>query len=80
MACIVARDGAETAEMADSIMDWALQQVAYFKAPGWIVFLDALPTTVSHKLEKGKIFAKDEDPCAHPLCFDLRDRKTRKAE
>lgn len=81
MACIVAPPGVETsARTAHDLMDWALERVAYFKAPGWIVFLDDIPTTVSQKLQKDRIFEKGEDPRLRPRCFDMRDRKKRPAQ
>jgi len=80
MACIVLRDDAPPSEdTALSIMDFALERIAYFKAPGGIVFMDRLPTTHTNKLQKEKIFGKDEDPYARPRSFDLRYLKKRDA-
>ena len=76
MACIVLRDDIErSAKIAHGIMDWALQRLAYFKTPGWILFVDTIPTTFTKKLQKDRIFAKDENPLERPGCFDLRHRK-----
>jgi acyl-CoA synthetase (AMP-forming)/AMP-acid ligase II len=78
MACIVLRDDEAPSEAtALSIMDFALERIAYFKAPGGIVFMDRLPTTHTNKLQKEKIFARNEDPYARPKSFDLRHLKKR---
>ena len=77
MACVVLKDpqllGRETAL---SIQDWCLERLSYFKAPGHVAFLDALPTTATNKVQKAKLadFAvKAADS------FDLRERKKRTA-
>ena len=79
MACVVAAEGSVLgAELAGDIFDWCNKRLAYFKAPGWIVFLDSLPTTGTQKVQKQSIFADGEDPTRHPQAHDLRRRKRRK--
>lgn len=78
MACIVPH--AETSagsELAQELFDWCMQQLAYFKAPGWIVFIEEMPTTGTQKVQKGKIFAAGEDPRRHPGAIDMRHLKKR---
>jgi len=78
LACIVLAPGhAPDRATADSIMDWSLRHLAYFKAPGWLLFMDRLPTTSTQKLQKSSIFAKGEDPRGRPGVIDLRERKKR---
>jgi acyl-coenzyme A synthetase/AMP-(fatty) acid ligase len=74
-ACIVLKEqGAASLELARSIQDQCLERLAYFKAPGYVAFIDALPTTSTNKVQKAKLadFAFDPD-----LRFDLRGRKRR---
>ena len=52
----------------------SLERLAYFKVPGWIIFLPDLPTTYSQKLRKSAIFG-EADPRQHPSAFDLRTVK-----
>jgi len=61
-------------ETAISIQDHCLARLAYFKAPGYVAFIDALPTTSTNKVQKAKLadFAFDPDKR-----FDLRGRKRR---
>jgi acyl-CoA synthetase (AMP-forming)/AMP-acid ligase II len=53
-------------------------ELAYFKAPGWLHFLDALPTTGTQKIQKHSIYPAGVDPRSLPGVFDLRDRKKRR--
>ncbi len=77
-ACIVPMPGAtRNAALADDIFAWANARLAYYKSPGWILFLDTLPTTGTQKVQKAQIFAADVDPRQQPGVFDLRARKKR---
>ena len=78
MACIVPMAGEAPAHaLAERLQDWCLRQLAYFKAPGWILFVDTLPTTGTQKVQKTQIFARGEDPRQRPGALDLRGRKKR---
>jgi crotonobetaine/carnitine-CoA ligase len=79
LACIVPMPGvAGDALLAGRVFDWCMQRLAYFKAPGWIVFLPTLPTTGTQKVQKTQIFPKGEDPRTRAGAIDLRDRKKRR--
>ena len=51
MACLVLKDGkrASTA-LAENIFRSFNDKLAYFKAPGWMMFRDSLPLTPSQRL------------------------------
>jgi len=71
-ACVVLNEAAAPgAELADDLVRFSLGRLAYFKVPGWIAFLENLPTTYSQKLRKGAIFG-DADPRLHPTAVDVR--------
>jgi acyl-coenzyme A synthetase/AMP-(fatty) acid ligase len=75
MACIVLTDKMHSKdETAISIQDWCLERLAYFKAPGYVAFLDELPVTSTNKVQKAKLADFPIDPARR---FDLRDRKRR---
>ena len=77
-ACVVAMPGVVTdAALVDTLMDWCLERMAYFKAPGFMIFRDELPTTGTQKIQKQHIFADGVDPRSAPGAVDLRDRKKR---
>jgi crotonobetaine/carnitine-CoA ligase len=78
MACVVAMPGVMAArELGETLQSWCLEKLAYFKAPGWILFVDALPTTGTQKIQKSQIFPRGEDPRRHPAVLDLREGKKR---
>ncbi|HUF57832.1 MAG TPA: AMP-binding protein [Thermohalobaculum sp.] len=80
LACVVAAEGAEAgAALAEDIARHCLGRLAYYKAPGWVLFLDALPTTGTQKIQKHRLFADGEDPRERPGMHDLRALKKRGA-
>ncbi|MCO6388728.1 AMP-binding protein [Aliihoeflea sp. 40Bstr573] len=77
-ACVVLRDGvAQDLATARRLFDWVFDHLVYFKAPGYVSFRHALPTTGTQKIQKGLIFGDGEDPLALPTTFDLRELKRR---
>lgn len=78
LACIVPMPGVVAdASLADELFAWANARLAYFKTPGWMLFLDALPTTGTQKIQKQLIFSGGEDPRQRAGIFDLRRKKRR---
>jgi crotonobetaine/carnitine-CoA ligase len=79
MACVVPMAGATPDRaLAERLQDWCLSRLAYFKAPGWVLFLDRLPTTGTQKVQKAQIFVRGEDPRRRPGALDVRERKRRR--
>jgi acyl-CoA synthetase (AMP-forming)/AMP-acid ligase II len=79
MACVVPMAGvAGDRALGEALQDWCLFRLAYFKAPGWVLFVDRLPTTGTQKVQKTQIFPRGEDPRQRPGALDLRERKTRR--
>lgn len=78
MACVVVMPGQQpTPELAAALFDWCFQRMAYFKAPGWILFVESLPTTGTQKVQKAQIFRHGEDPRQRQDIHDFRARKKR---
>ena len=78
MACVVPMAGvAADRGLAERLADWCRERLAYFKAPGWLLFVDSLPTTGTQKVQKAQIFPRGEDPRRRAGAIDLRDRKKR---
>ena len=79
LACIVLKNSIlNTYASAETIFNHVYENLAYFKAPGWILFVDSLPTTATQKILKHKIFPNNENPATKPDIFDLRKFKIRK--
>jgi acyl-CoA synthetase (AMP-forming)/AMP-acid ligase II len=78
MACVVPMPGvAADRALAEDLAGWCRERLAYFKAPGWLLFLPTLPTTGTQKVQKTQIFPRGEDPRRRAGIFDLRERKKR---
>ncbi|HKM61459.1 MAG TPA: AMP-binding protein [Acidisphaera sp.] len=76
MACIVLFSMDDAGEaLARELTAWCTARMAYFKAPGWYLFLESLPTGSSQKFVKIKLFPPGTDPRAQPGVIDLRALK-----
>lgn len=54
-ACLVASD--PSLALAEEIASWCQEQMAYYKAPAYIAFVDALPLTGTQKIQRGELKA-----------------------
>jgi acyl-CoA synthetase (AMP-forming)/AMP-acid ligase II len=84
MACVIVKPDVDVADvaareaLAKDIFAWCHERMAYFKAPGWILFVDSLPMGTSAKVQKIHIFPPGVDPRATPGAIDLRTSKKQK--
>ena len=80
LACIVAASPVtDGAAAASEIVGWCLSRLAYFKAPGYVAFVNALPLTATNKVQRGVMKALAEEMLAGPHCVDTRSMKRRSA-
>ena len=77
LACIVPARAMPPDALATAAFDHCRAQLAYYKAPGWVLVVDSLPTTATQKIQKHAIFGRDADPRQAPGIIDLRARKRR---
>ena len=76
LAVVVPTGELQTAEqLANRIFAHCAAHLAYFKVPGYIAFVDALPTTSTQKVQKASLKPLADNPFSASACFDLRDRK-----
>jgi acyl-CoA synthetase (AMP-forming)/AMP-acid ligase II len=82
LACIVLRKTSGHAPAQDSvavsIVRHALERLAYFKVPGYVAFVDALPLTVSQKIQRGDLREMARTLPGKPNCVDTREMKRRR--
>jgi acyl-CoA synthetase (AMP-forming)/AMP-acid ligase II len=78
MALIVA-DGSPDHARAEAITLWCRDRLAYYKAPGWVAFVETLPVTATEKIQRGQIRKLVEDIMSRGAVFDTRALKTRAA-
>ena len=76
MACIVPSGAAVAGEaLARELSAWCRARMSYFKAPGWFLFVQQLPTGSSQKFVKIRLFPEGVDPRAEDGVVDLRESK-----
>ena len=75
-ACIVLNPGAMPGpELARELFDYGNERMIYYKAPGYILFLDQLPMTASQKIQRGEVKKLTQSRVEQEDCFDMRERK-----
>jgi acyl-coenzyme A synthetase/AMP-(fatty) acid ligase len=81
LACVVPErlpaTDAEMAEAARSIVQWSLEQLAYYKAPGYVAFVDSLPLTTTNKIQRGEMKALAPTLPGTARCVDTGHMKKR---
>ncbi len=59
LACLVCNEPPASAQareaLAQDIVKWSLTQLAYYKVPGYVAFVDALPLTPTNKIQRGEL-------------------------
>jgi acyl-CoA synthetase (AMP-forming)/AMP-acid ligase II len=63
--------------LARNIVAFALERLAYYKAPGYVAFVDALPLTPSQKVARGELKARAAALPGEGACVDTRGLKKR---
>ena len=77
LACVVLKGSANIAGAAQRLFQHCYERMAYYKAPGWMHFLDCLPTTGTQKIQKHTIYPGGIDPRTAAGVVDLRAHKKR---
>lgn len=80
LACIVPHEEVPAqarAQVAQEIVRHALQQLAYYKAPGYVAFVNSLPLTSSQKIQRGELRQLASQLPGQDCCVDTRAMKTR---
>jgi acyl-CoA synthetase (AMP-forming)/AMP-acid ligase II len=83
IACIVPHVAPATRrameQTAAEIVSWCLDRLAYYKAPGYVAFVTALPLTSTQKIQRGQLKELVRSIAATPDCIDTRTMKKRVA-
>jgi len=81
LACIVlhkSENAPPPERLATSIVRHALERLAYFKAPGYVAFVDALPLTSSQKIQRSELRELARTLPGTRNCIDTRAMKRRR--
>ncbi|MDE2370245.1 MAG: AMP-binding protein [Burkholderiales bacterium] len=82
LACIVLKQPAAAdrhPELAAELVRHALANLAYYKAPGHVAFVESLPLTASQKIQRGEMRTLAQRLPGQPGCIDTRPLKKRPA-
>jgi acyl-CoA synthetase (AMP-forming)/AMP-acid ligase II len=82
MACVLLRNpvaAADRARLARDLLSFCMERLAYYKAPGYVVFLEELPLTVTEKIQRAKLKEVAAACLGTAGCIDLRALKKRPA-
>jgi acyl-CoA synthetase (AMP-forming)/AMP-acid ligase II len=78
MACVVpAQPVADPRAAAEALVRHCLARLAYYKAPGYVAFCDALPLTATQKIQRGELKALAHERLERRDCVDTRHLKKR---
>lgn len=78
-ACVIPAPGvAADRALAEDLVEYCLQQLAYYKVPGYILFCDDLPVTASSKPRRADIKALARQRVEADDCLDTRALKKRR--
>jgi len=82
-ACVVSEgalpDTASRNRIAADIVAWCLSRLAYYKAPGYIAFVSAVPLTSTQKIQRGALKELVAETIGSDMCVDTRALKKRPA-
>lgn len=81
LACVIPAEplaDERLAEAAGAIVDYCLDELAYYKAPGYVVFVEALPLTATQKISRGELKTLARDLPQSPRAVDTRSLKKRR--
>lgn len=80
MLCVVPRaklDAAGFEAYARELVEFCLQRLAYYKAPGYVALCDALPLTATEKIQRAQLKERALALLGTAACYDLRALKKR---
>jgi acyl-CoA synthetase (AMP-forming)/AMP-acid ligase II len=82
-ACVVSEaslpDAAARSRIASELVAWSLGRLAYYKAPGYVAFVPALPLTSTQKIQRGALKDLVAATIGTEACIDTRPLKKRPA-
>jgi len=80
-ACVVSEgappDAVARNKIAADLVAWSLSRLAYYKAPGYVAFVPALPLTSTQKIQRGALKELVTATIGSDQCVDTRALKKR---
>jgi acyl-CoA synthetase (AMP-forming)/AMP-acid ligase II len=81
MACVIARGAVKDSEReayAREVLEFCLERLAYYKAPGYVGFCERLPLTPTEKIQRAQLQDLGRSLLGTPACVDVRALKKRR--
>ena len=78
-ALIVPRDAEAGPQLAEEIVRYCLTRLAYYKAPGYVAFVDRIPLTSTEKIQRGALRAAVDAAISERRAIDTCALKKRTA-
>lgn len=75
MALVIAAKSADQQQLAQELFDLCLDHLVYYKAPGYVGFVDQIPLTASEKVQRGEVKKITKTMVASGECLDLCKQK-----
>ena len=80
-ACVVSEgappDATARQQIAADIVAWSLSRLAYYKAPGYVAFVAAVPLTSTQKIQRGALKELVATTIGSEVCVDTRSAQRR---
>ena len=76
-ACLKVAEPSST--LAQDITRWCLDQMAYYKAPGYVAFVDELPLTATQKIQRAELKKRSLGLLKHPETVNTTSLKKRQS-
>ncbi len=74
---VPSRDVSNPAAVAESLVRETARRLSYYKLPGWISFVDSLPTTATQKIDRGAVRRLGRELAEAGAFVDLRSLKAK---
>ena len=68
-----------SASLSDDIMQWCLSEMAYYKAPGFIAYVEHVPLTATRKIQRAELKALAANLLEHPDTINTAHLKKRQS-
>ena len=76
VASVILHEGVDTnVETAKQLVEYCLNKLSYFKAPGYVIFLEQLPVSATQKIQRGELRKLVHDCMESGRYIDCRKQK-----
>jgi len=74
-ALVIAAENVDQAQLAQELFDLCKEHLVYYKAPGYVGFVEQIPLTASEKVQRGEVKKIARTMVTSGQCHDLNSQK-----